>query len=99
MAALAYLAPPVSGLIAFLTADRGRVRFHGLQSIVIGTVWPALIYLGAFVSPMLTRIAFFGGAFVWVVFLVATAMGRDLALPGVKSFLREMVPSGGDEAR
>ncbi|HYI45368.1 MAG TPA: hypothetical protein VE174_07915 [Actinomycetota bacterium] len=99
MAALAYLVPPVSGLIAFLIADRGRVRFHGLQSIVIGTVWPALIYLGAFVSPSLTRIAFFGGASVWVVLLMATALGRDLALPGVRGFRQEMVPPAAEEVR
>ena len=88
MAALAYLVPPVSGLIAFLTAAEGRVRFHGLQSIALGTAWPAAIYLGSAVTPALTRIAFFAGACVWIVMLVSAALGKDLGLPGFSERLR-----------
>lgn len=91
MAALAYLAPPVSGLIAFLAGTEGRVRFHGLQAIVLGTVWPAAIYLGSVVSPSVTRVAFFAGACVWVVMFVSTALGRDLGLPGISGRLRDLV--------
>lgn len=88
MAALAYLVPPVSGLVAFLTAAEGRVRFHGLQSIALGTVWPAAIYLGSAVTPALTRIAFLVGALVWVLLLVSAAVGKDLGLPGLSDRLR-----------
>ncbi|MEA2446774.1 MAG: hypothetical protein QOK47_411, partial [Actinomycetota bacterium] len=44
MAALAYLLPPVTGLIAFLFAIDPRLRFHGLQSVALGAVWPVAIY-------------------------------------------------------
>ena len=90
MAALAYVAPPVTGLIAFLTAADARVRFHGLQSIVFGAAWPAGIYLGAALLPAITRVVFLVGAVIWVVLLVSTAAGRDLGLPGLKGRLRSL---------
>jgi uncharacterized membrane protein len=91
MAALAYLLPPVTGLIAFLFAIDPRLRFHGLQSVALGAVWPVAIYAGSFVAPILTRIAFFGGAGVWLILLLSTAVGRDLAVPGIAGRFRDLV--------
>ena len=91
MAALAYLLPPLSGLIAYLFAADARVRFHGLQAIVFGAAWPALVYIGAILSPLFTRAAFGFGALVWIALLVATALGSDIGLPGLAARLRHAV--------
>ena len=91
MAALAYLLPPLSGLIAYLTAVQPRIRWHGLQSIALGTAWPLLVYAGAFISPVLTRVAFALGALVWIALLASTAFGANLGLPGVGGRMRVLV--------
>ena len=85
VAALAYVLLPLSGLIAFLTAGSARVRFHGLQAIAVGLVWPLLLYAGSLFSPVAARIAFAVGAVVWVVLLGGTLMGKDPKLPGVSA--------------
>jgi uncharacterized membrane protein len=82
MAALAYLLPPVSGLIGYFTSSDARTRRHGLQSVLFGFLWPAALYAGSAVTPGATQIAFFVGAALWVVLLAATALGRDPHLPG-----------------
>lgn len=81
VAALAYVLLPVTGLIAFLTASDARVRFHGLQAIVVGLVWALLLYAGSAVSEAITRAAFAVGFLVWLGFLAATAAGKDPRLP------------------
>jgi uncharacterized membrane protein len=91
MGALAYLIPPLSGLIAYLTAADARTRFHGLQSIVLGAVWPLLIYVGAIISPLLTRAFFVAGALVWLALLSSTVLGLDVEIPGFGKRLRRIV--------
>jgi uncharacterized membrane protein len=87
MAALAYLLLPVTGLVAYSLGSESRMRFHGLQAIVLGFVWPVALYGASALSPAVTRIVFAFGALVWLGLLVATAMGRDPRLPGIGSFL------------
>jgi uncharacterized membrane protein len=82
MAALAYLFPPLSGLMAYSVGRAERVRWHGLQSVAFGFAWPALIYAGSLAGPLGTRIVFALGVLIWVGLLVATAVGRDPRLPG-----------------
>jgi uncharacterized membrane protein len=82
MAALAYLFPPLTGLLAYSLGRAERVRWHGLQSVAFGFAWPALIYVGSFAGPLVTRLVFALGALVWIGFLVTTAVGRDPRLPG-----------------
>ena len=91
MAALAYLLPPLSGLVAYLLAADARVRFHGLQSIVFGAAWVVLVYLGAVFSPGFTRVAFGVGGLVWLALLGTTASGFDVGLPGIAERLRAAV--------
>lgn len=83
MAALSYLLLPASGLVVFLVTDDRRARFHGLQSIALGLLWPLMLYAAAALSPLLTRLVWGGGAITWVVLLVATAAGRNPRLPGL----------------
>ena len=97
MAALAYLLPPLSGLVAYLVAADARVRFHGLQSIVFGSAWVVLVYLSALFSPALTRVAFGLGGFGWLTFLLSTAAGLDVGLPGIAPRLRAAVSYRSDQ--
>jgi uncharacterized membrane protein len=90
MAALAYLALPVTGLIAYFSGRSPRVRWHGLQAIVIGALWPALLYLAAASNESLVLPVAIGGAAVWVLFLAGAALGRDPALPWLGPKLREL---------
>jgi hypothetical protein len=82
MPALAYLFPPLSGLCAYALGRTGRARWHGLQSVVLGALWPASMYLGSWAGPFGSRIAFALGLLVWLGFLVLTAAGLNPRLPG-----------------
>jgi uncharacterized membrane protein len=82
MAALAYLLPPLSGLLVYSMGRNQRARFHGLQAVVFGFLWPAAIYVGSLAGPTGTRVVFALGALVWIVLLGMTALGRDPRLPG-----------------
>ncbi len=85
MAALAYLLPPLSGLLVYSMGRDQRARFHGLQAVVFGFLWPAAIYVGSLAGPTGTRVAFALGALVWIALLGMTALGRDPRLPGGRS--------------
>jgi hypothetical protein len=83
VAALAYLLPPVSGLVAYFGSGTRRTRFHGLQSVLLGTLWPAALLGGALVSPGVTQAAAAGGLIAWLTFLIGAGLGRDPRWPGV----------------
>lgn len=83
VAALAYLVPPISGAVAFFFGSQPRVRFHGLQSVALGAVWPILLYGASVLSARVTQATFVLGLFVWIGSFVAAATGRDLRLPVV----------------
>ena len=82
MAALAYLLPPLSGLLVYSMGRDQRARFHGLQAVVFGFLWPAAVYVGSLTGPTGTRVVFALGALVWIALLGMTALGRDPRLPG-----------------
>ncbi len=88
MSAVAYLLLPVSGVLAFLLGRDARVRFHGLQAIALGLVWPVALYAASAGPPSLTRIVFLIGAVVWFGFMAGAALGRNPMLPILGSFLR-----------
>ena len=81
MAALAYLLLPLSGLLAFFSQRSARIRFHGAQAVVVGLVWPLLLYAASALSPTATQVVFAAGAILWVTLIVMTAAGRDVRLP------------------
>ena len=87
MAALAYLFPPISGLVAYLRGSTPRLRFHGLQSVLLGLVWPVSLFGFSLVSPGATQVAFAVMTLLWLVALVGAALGRDPGLPGVRGLL------------
>jgi uncharacterized membrane protein len=83
VAALAYLLPPLTGLVAYFRGGSPRVRFHGLQSVALGLVWPAALFACTYVTPGATQAGFAVGALAWLALLVTTALGRDPRLPGI----------------
>jgi uncharacterized membrane protein len=90
MAGLAYLLLPVTGLVAYFSGTTPRVRWHGLQAIVLGALWPALLYLAGTASDSLVLPVAAGGAAVWLLFLLAALVGRDPSLPWLGPKLREL---------
>ncbi len=90
MAGLAYLLLPVTGLVAYFSGKTPRVRWHGLQAIVLGALWPALLYLSAATVEALVLPVALGGAAVWLVFLAGAAAGRDPSLPWLGARLRDL---------
>ncbi len=87
MAAFAYVGLPVTGLIAYFTGSNPRTRFHGLQAIAIGALWPIALYLASAVSPGTTQVVYLIGALMWMGFFVAALLGRDPRLPMVWRFI------------
>ena len=90
MAALAYALLPVSGLAAYLAGKSARVRFHGLQAVTLGLVWPAALYVCTYLTPGATQLCALGGAMVWIGFLVAAALGRDPRIPVAGRYLERV---------
>jgi uncharacterized membrane protein len=88
VAALAYVLLPVTGLAAYLKGPTPRTRFHGLQAIVFGAVWPLLLYAATWTTPVATQVVAIVGFLGWLTLIVATAAGRDLQLPFVGRRLR-----------
>jgi hypothetical protein len=90
MAAFAYLVLPVSGAIAYFSGKTPRSRWHGLQAIVLGALWPAALYLASAAADGLVLPVTIGGAAVWLLFLGGAAVGRDPSLPWLGPRLREL---------
>ena len=90
VAALAYVLPPLSGLVAYLSSDSQRTRWHGLQSVLLGVAWPVALFGGALVSPGVTQVVWLVGALSWLTLLLGAAIGRDPRLPGVGTRLRAL---------
>ena len=88
MAALAYLLPPLSGLVAYFKSSTARGRFHGVQSAIFGLLWPLSLYGASSITPGVTQVTFFAGVALWLVLLVVTALGKDPCIPGTASTLR-----------
>lgn len=89
MAPLAYVLLPITGLFAYLFGD-ARARFHGLQAILFGLMWPLGLYAASAVSALATRIVFAIGGLLWLGAIVVTAVGRDPALPGLRGRLTRL---------
>ena len=90
MAGLAYLLLPVTGLLAYFSGRTPRLRWHGLQAIVLGALWPALLYLAAAVAESLVFPVALGGGAVWLLFLAGASIGHDPSLPWLGPKLKEL---------
>ena len=87
VAALAYVALPLTGTCVLLLARSGRARFHGAQAIIVGLVWGAALYGASQMSPAVTRAVWGIGGLVWLALLIGTALGKDPVVPGLRGLL------------
>lgn len=97
MAGSAYLLLPISGLVAYFRGATPRVRFHGLQAILLGLLWPVVLIGCSKITPGATQTAFAVGLLVWLGFLLTTLFGLDPRVPIVGRALRraaEVEPAG-----
>jgi uncharacterized membrane protein len=89
VAALAYVLLPLSGLIAYFNGGSPRLRFHGLQAIAFGLLWPAALYCGTAVSRTASQAAWALGAIVWVALMLLAGIGKDVRLPLIGRWLAQ----------
>ncbi|MFN2490763.1 MAG: hypothetical protein ABR529_13725 [Actinomycetota bacterium] len=87
MAALAYVLPPLSGLIAYFAGATPRMRLHGLQSVLFGVALPPALSAAAAWTPGATQAVAVLGALAWLAFLGGSAAGKD---PGVPVLARRL---------
>jgi uncharacterized membrane protein len=59
------------------------MRFHGLQAVWIGFIFPLALYVASLLTPAVTRVVAVLEVLVWLGLVVGTAIGRDPALPFV----------------
>ena len=88
MAGLAYLFLPISGALAYFNGKRPRTRFHGIQAVILGILWPAALLGASAIGPDATFLVAVGGAVVWVTFMLVASIGRDLRFPLVGKTLQ-----------
>ena len=99
MAAFAYVLLPVSGLVAYFNGSDARIRWHGLQAIALGLLWPVALYGASAFSTRAAQMVWFIGAIVWLAFMVLAAVGRDVSLPFLGKLLRRAATASPKDAR
>ena len=108
---LAYLVPPITGIIFFLIEKTNQVvRWHAAQSIVFGIAWIVLWIAFTVLSMVLTAIlpiigtiigfliwivVFLGGFVLWVVCLIKGYSGQMWRMPIIAPYADRLMGSGG----
>lgn len=92
MAALAYLLPPLSGMLTYFSWAGPRTKFHGAQAICFGLIWAVASFAASALSSALTQVVAAAGVLVWLLLIVTTAIGKDVRLPVVGSICSRAVP-------
>jgi uncharacterized membrane protein len=111
---LAYLVPPITGIVFFLIEKSNRVvRWHAAQSIVFGIAWVVLWIaltvlsmvlsaiipiIGTIIGFLVTFVVFLGGIVIWVVCLIKGYSGQMWRMPLIASYADRLVGSGGQSA-
>jgi uncharacterized membrane protein len=90
MAAFAYVLLPVTGVVAYFGGRDRRARFHGLQAVTYGSLWPLFLYGASLVSPVVTQIVFAAGLALWLALLIGAARGRDPKIPVIGAHLERL---------
>jgi uncharacterized membrane protein len=90
MAALAYVLLPISGLLAYFNGSTARMRWHGLQAIAIGTLWPAALYAASAISTRASQVVWAAGAIGWLVMMVLAGAGKDARIPIIGRVLQRL---------
>jgi uncharacterized membrane protein len=108
---LAYLVPPITGIIFFLIEKTNQVvRWHAAQSIVFGIAWIVLWIAFTVLSMVLTAIlpiigtiigfliwivVFLGGMVLWVVCLIKGYSGQMWRMPIIAPYADRLMGFGG----
>jgi uncharacterized membrane protein len=108
---LAYLVPPITGIIFFLIEKTNQVvRWHAAQSIVFGIAWIVLWIAFTVLSMVLTAIlpiigtiigfliwivVFLGGVVLWIVCLIKGYSGQVWRMPIIAPYADRLMGSGG----
>jgi uncharacterized membrane protein len=111
---LAYLIPPITGIIFFIIEKSNRVvRWHAAQSIVFGVAWivvwvlfsvlsmilSAIIpIIGTIISLLVWVVVFLGGMVLWIVCLIKGYSGQMWRMPLVAPWADKLMGTGGPAA-
>jgi uncharacterized membrane protein len=111
---LAYLIPPITGIIFFLIEKSNRVvRWHAAQSIVFGVAWIILWVLltvlsmmlsavipiiGTIIGFLVTFVVWIGGVILWIVCLIKGYSGTMWRMPLIAPWADKVMGSGGTTA-
>jgi uncharacterized membrane protein len=111
---LAYLIPPITGIIFFIIEKSNRVvRWHAAQSIVFGVAWivvwvlfsvasmilSAIIpIIGTIISLLVWIVVFLGGMILWIVCLIKGYSGQMWRMPLIAPWADKVMGSGGTTA-
>ena len=107
---LAYLIPPITGIIFFLIEKSNQVvRWHAAQSIVFGVAWIVLWIaltvlsmvlsaiipiIGTIIGFLVTFVVFIGGVILWIVCLIKGYSGTMWRMPFVALFADKILGAG-----
>jgi uncharacterized membrane protein len=101
--ALAYLLGPITGVIFLVIEKNDRfVRFHAMQSTVLGVAWfiasialsvlsGAIPIIGWIFGLLLSIIMAFGGFILWLLLMYKAYQGQEWELPWVGQFARKQL--------
>ena len=105
--ALAYLFGPITGIL-FLVVEKTNsfVRFHAMQSTVLGVAWvifwialtivTSLVpVLGWIVGFIVSIVLGLGGFILWLLLMWNAYQGKEWELPVVGPFARKQLSGGG----
>jgi uncharacterized membrane protein len=101
--ALAYLLGPITGII-FLVIEKNDqfVRFHAMQSTVLGLAWivasfvlsvvfGAIPVIGWLFGFLLSIVMAIGGVVLWLLLMFKAYQGQEWELPWVGQFARKQL--------
>lgn len=101
--ALAYLLGPITGII-FLVIEKNDqfVRFHAMQSTVLGVAWiifsivlsvlsGAVPVIGWIFGFLLSIVMAIGGVVLWLLLMFKAYQGQEWELPWVGQFARKQL--------
>ena len=100
--ALAYLLGPITGIVLLVVEKDNRfVRFHAMQSTILGLVWIVVSYalqlflyvpvLGWLVSLLTSLVLGLGGLLLWLYLMWQAFNGKEWEVPVVGAFARKQL--------
>lgn len=111
---LAYLIPPITGIIFFIIEKTNRVvRWHAAQSIVFGIAWiilwvvltvlsmvlsAVIPIIGTIIGLLITVVVWIGGVILWIVCLIKGYSGTMWRMPLIAPYADRLVASSGGAA-